>query len=77
MKAKCKGQHKPDQKCQNCMPMQSFSYKVNYKCPNHKPYPVGMCNKCLPQAVVMKRQSYRHVDYVSFQNFPEMASFVN
>jgi nuclear protein localization family protein 4 len=59
------------------MPMQSFSYKVNYKCPNHKPYPVGMCNKCLPQAVVMKRQSYRHVDYVSFQNFPEMASFVN
>jgi nuclear protein localization family protein 4 len=36
-----------------------------------------MCNKCLPAAVVLKRQTYRHVDYVSFMNFTEMSSFVN
>jgi nuclear protein localization protein 4 homolog len=77
IKVKCKGKHKADQKCQNCVPFSQFSYKVNYKCPNHQPYPIGMCNKCLPPAVVLKRQSYRHVDYVSFMNFNEMSSFVN
>ena len=77
LKSKCKGKHQPDQKCQNCVPFSQFSYKVNYKCPNHKPFPEGMCNKCLPPAVVLKRQIYRHVDYVSFMNFIEMSSFVN
>lgn len=77
LKSKCKGKHQPDQKCQNCVPFSQFSYKVNYKCPNHKPFPEGMCNKCLPPAVILKRQSYRHVDYVSFMNFTEMSSFVN
>lgn len=58
------------------MPSFNFSYKVNYNCPNHKPFPEGMCNKCLPPSVILNRQSYRHVDYVSFMNFNEMASFV-
>ena len=35
-----------------------------------------MCNKCLPPSVILKRQTYRHVDYLSFMNFGEMASFV-
>ena len=53
MKAKCKGKHKPDQKCHNCTAVQQYSYKVNYNCPSHKPFPEGMCNKCLPSAVVL------------------------
>lgn len=35
-----------------------------------------MCNKCLPPAVVLKRQTYRHLDYVSFMNVREMQSFI-
>ena len=35
-----------------------------------------MCNKCLPPAVILGRQLFRHVDYVSFLNYREIASFV-
>lgn len=76
MKRKCKGNHKPEQRCQTCAPVSTFNYKVDYTCPNHKPYPEGMCNKCLPSAVVLKRQTFRHVDYVSFMNFEEMQGFI-
>ena len=56
MKKKCKDKHLPHQKCQNCSQVvQNFSYKVKYNCPDHKPYPLGMCNKCLPPAVVLNR----------------------
>lgn len=76
MKKKCKDKHLPHQKCQNCTAFQSFSYKVKTNCPEHKPYPLGMCNKCLPPAVILSRQLYRHVDYVSFLNFRDIGSFV-
>jgi hypothetical protein len=76
-KKKCKDKHLPHQKCQDCTMTQGFSYKVNKNCKEqHRPYPQGMCNKCLPPAVVLTRQSYRHVDYVSFMNFKEMSQFV-
>ena len=55
MKKRCAGKHLPHQKCQNCSITQSFSYKVKYNCLDHKPYPLGMCNKCLPPAVVLSR----------------------
>lgn len=55
---------------------QTFSYKVKPNCPNHKPFPQGMCNKCLPPAVVLKRQTYRHIDFVSFMNYRELGGFV-
>ena len=48
IKAKCKGKHQPDQKCQNCLPDQSFSYKMDLTCRNHRPYPEGSCTKCRP-----------------------------
>lgn len=76
MKKRCKDKHLPHQKCQNCTAVQSFSYKVKYNCPDHKPYPLGMCNKCLPPAVILGRQTFRHVDYVSFMNFRDIAGFV-
>lgn len=78
IKAKCKGKHKEDQKCQDCLLAMDLSYKVKEKCiAGHKPFPQGMCNKCLPQPVVLARQTYRHIDYVSFRNFPEMQGFVS
>ena len=55
-----------------------LSYKVKRDCiEGHKPFPQGMCNKCLPQPVVLARQTYRHIDYVSFRNFHEMQGFVS
>jgi nuclear protein localization family protein 4 len=35
-----------------------------------------MCNKCVPPSVVLNRQIFRHVDYVSFMNKNELAKFV-
>lgn len=45
-------------------------------CTSHKPYPLGMCNKCIPPSVILNRQVYRHVDYISILNYPELQKFV-
>lgn len=76
MRKKCAKLHADGMKCQNCTWSQTVSYKVDFKCKKHKPYPLGMCNKCTPSAAVLNRQKYRHVDYVSFMNTKEMSSFV-
>jgi len=73
---KCAKTHNATAKCQNCTFSQQYNYKVDYTCKNHKPYPLGMCNKCVPAAVVLSRQIYRHIDYVSFMNYKELSSFV-
>lgn len=52
---KCEKSHPSNAKCQNCTFVQNVSYKVDYNCKNHKPYPLGMCNKCVPPAVVLNR----------------------
>jgi nuclear protein localization family protein 4 len=35
-----------------------------------------MCNKCVPPNVVIKRQEYRHVDYVQFMNVDQIQEFI-
>ena len=35
-----------------------------------------MCNKCVPPSVIVKRQEYRHVDYVQFMNVSQIQEFV-
>ncbi len=37
-------------------------------CPNHPPYPKGICNKCQPPNIQLKAPIYRHVDFVSVKN---------
>jgi len=75
-KEKCKGIHEPSSKCNNCLPPQELVYKLKPNCPNHPPYPNGLCNKCLPPNVILARQPYRHIDYVSFMNQEEVNLFV-
>lgn len=74
---KCKGMHEPQNKCNNCMPPLELSYKMKKGCTFHPPFPLGMCVKCLPPSVVLGRQPYRHVDFVSFMNIEEVNSFVS
>lgn len=55
LKKKCEGLHQSDQKCQNCMLSMDLDYKVKLNCKSgHKPYPQGMCNKCIPPSIVLK-----------------------
>ena len=75
-KLKCKGVHPSDVKCNNCLPPSQIRYEVDRSCKNHEPYPKAMCNKCIPPSVVVKRQEYRHVDYVQFMNVEQISSFV-
>ena len=77
LRAKCKKKHKPDQRCQDCIPLQDISYKMRRDCTSHKPYPQGMCNKCIPPSCILNRQLYRHVDYISILNYPELQKFVD
>jgi nuclear protein localization protein 4 homolog len=77
MRNRCKKKHKPDQRCQDCIPLVDVSYLMRRDCTSHKPYPLGMCNKCIPPSVILDRQIYRHVDYVSIRNYPEFQKFVD
>jgi nuclear protein localization family protein 4 len=76
-KEKCKGVHEQTSKCINCIPPHELEFKIKQGCPNHPPYPEGMCNKCMPPNAILFRQPYRHVDYVSFMNQEEINLFVN
>lgn len=72
--AKCKN-HLKTQKCNNCCIDLNFDYKPK-PCQNHEPYPRGMCSKCMPPAISVKRQLYRHVDYAQVNNFSEIQNLI-
>ena len=63
-------------KCQYCTWNTEQSFKVNYNCKNHLPYPTGSCGKCYPPAICLNQQKYRHVDYLSFMNKTEVGKFI-
>ena len=73
-KQQCKGTHESSSVCINCMPPAQLSYTKKKNCPNH---PSEMCcNKCMPPNAILNRQTYRHVDYVSFMNKEELDLFL-
>jgi nuclear protein localization family protein 4 len=75
-KQRCKGTHETTSQCINCMPPSLLSYKMKKNCPNHPPFPEGVCNKCMPPNIFLNRQVYRHVDYVEFMNPEEINEFI-
>lgn len=72
--AKCKN-HAVGQKCSNCLIDLSYNYTPRF-CKNHEPYPKGMCSACMPPAISVKRQNYRHVDYAQIDNFAEVQNLI-
>ena len=73
-KQQCKGTHESSSVCINCMPPAQLSYTKKKNCPNHPPE--MCCNKCMPPNAILNRQTYRHVDYVSFMNKEELDQFL-
>ena len=73
-KQQCKGSHESSSVCINCMPPAQLSYTKKKGCPNHPPE--MCCNKCMPPNAILNRQTYRHVDYVSFMNKEELDLFL-
>ena len=52
--------------------LEDLSFKLKPGCTEHPPWPNGICSKCSPGVVTLKRQEYRHVDLVQFQVIPYM-----
>ena len=76
-KKKCARSHPVTSKCPNCTFTPPASYKVNFKCTNnHRPYPEGSCQKCVPATCILMRQTWRHVDHVAFMNPVDVGKFV-
>ena len=73
-KQKCKGTHEMNTICINCMPPSQIKYIKKKNCPNHPEEQI--CNECMPPNVILNRQIYRHVDYVSFMNQEEINLFL-
>ena len=48
--------HGPKQRCPHCTLPTLPSYKVKKYCPNHPPYPRGLCTTCAPKPCTLARQ---------------------
>eukprot|EP00731_Ephydatia_muelleri_P029459 Em0020g1103a len=48
--------------------LEDLSCKIKPDCPDHAPWPAGICTKCQPSAITLARQSYRHVDNIMFED---------
>ncbi|KAL3311569.1 Nuclear protein localization protein 4 [Cichlidogyrus casuarinus] len=52
----------------NYVNLENLNCAVKAGCPDHPPWPEGICTKCQPKPVTLSRQPYRHCDYVQFEN---------
>ena len=69
-----KGTHETSIVFINCIPPTQIKYIKKKKCSNHPSEQVY--NECMPPNVILNRQIYRHVDFVSFMNHEEIDLFL-
>lgn len=60
-------------------PLSESDYKLKVPCPSggHEPWPKGICSKCQPSSITLKRQKYRMVDHVEFQRADIVNRFID
>lgn len=58
-------------------PLENISCRIRPGCPGHKPWPEGICTKCQPSAITLNRQTYRHIDNITFENPSIVDNFLN
>ena len=56
--------------------LENISCKIK-ECSNHSPWPTGICTKCQPKSITLKRQPYRHVDNIMFEHPSIVDNFIN
>ena len=69
--------HPTESECSNCQPPKNQRLTLLPSCDQHEPYPRGLCNRCVPENITLKRQEYRHMDYVQFMNNKQMRGFID
>lgn len=57
--------------------LEDTSCRIKPGCTEHPPWPGGICTKCQPSAITLKRQVYRHVDNILFENPHIVEPFLN
>lgn len=57
--------------------LEDTSCRIKPGCTEHPPWPGGICTKCQPSAITLKRQVYRHVDNILFENPFIVEPFLN
>lgn len=48
--------------------LEDINLKIKPGCTNHNPWPESLCSRCRPPALTLNRQTYRHVDNITFEN---------
>lgn len=59
-------------------PLKQSNFTILNPCPSgHEPWPRGICSKCQPSSITLKRQKYRMVDHVEFQRSDIVNNFID
>lgn len=52
-------------------------YSIKPNCPNHAPWPAGICSACQPSPISLQLQRFRVVDHVEFADSAVMNNFID
>jgi len=57
--------------------LDEINLSIKPGCTSCPGWPEGLCSKCQPPALTLNRQTYRHVDHITFENGDIVDNFLN